>query len=91
MRYTVSAKKVVYFLIIIIAVTAFALACTFSTVHFFTKATNDRDWNDDQAVLPYAEISGNFVSIHNVRNFSYASTTSFIPVSYTHLRAHETM
>lgn len=51
--------------------------CVFVIVHFSTKASNNRDWNDDQAILPYAEIHDNLVSIHNIRNFSYASTTSY--------------
>ncbi len=43
----------------------------------FTKASNDRDWSDDQKVLQYADIVGNKVTIHNVRNFSYSSTTVY--------------
>jgi len=39
--------------------------------------SNDRDWNADQVTLPYADIKGNNVHIYNIRNFSYASTTSY--------------
>jgi hypothetical protein len=46
------------------------------------RPSNNRDWNLDQAVLPDAEIYGNIVSIHNIRNFSYASTTSYTPSYY---------
>lgn len=51
----------------------------FVVVHFSTKASNYRNWNDDQAVLPYAEINSNLVTIYNIRNFSYASTLVLTP------------
>lgn len=41
------------------------------------KPSNNRNWNDDQKILPHAEIKDNLVSIHNIRNFTYASTTSY--------------
>lgn len=66
-------KRIFYSSVIIVAI----IACIFVVVHFSTKATTDRDWNDDQAILPSAEINGNFVTIQNIRNFSYASTTSY--------------
>ncbi len=47
-----------------------------------TKPANDRNWNNDQNILPYAEIKNNLISIHNIRNFSYASTTSYTPNYY---------
>ncbi|MDO8590774.1 MAG: DUF4105 domain-containing protein [bacterium] len=71
-------KRIFYFFLIVAAF----IACVFIVVHFSTKASNDRDWNDDQAILPYAEINNNVVSIHNIRNFSYASTTSYTPSYY---------
>lgn len=46
-------------------------------VRVLRTPSNDRDWNDDQNVLPYADVNGNLVTIHNIRNFSYASTTSY--------------
>jgi hypothetical protein len=39
--------------------------------------SNDRDWNNDQKILPTAEISGNLVTIHNVRNIAYRSTSDY--------------
>ena len=39
--------------------------------------SNDRDWNTDQSVLPYATIKENLVSIYNIRDFKYTSTTSY--------------
>lgn len=43
----------------------------------FIRPSHDRDWSTDQAVLPYAEFKENLVTIHNIRNFAYASTTSY--------------
>jgi hypothetical protein len=40
---------------------------------------NDRDWIADVARLPRAEISGNRVTIHNLRNFDYSSETDVTP------------
>ena len=39
--------------------------------------SNNRDWNNDQSILPEASIDGSIVSILNIRNFTYASTTSY--------------
>jgi hypothetical protein len=47
-----------------------------------TRPSNDRDWSVDQAVLPYAEVNGNLVSFHNIRNFEYRSTTDYTPKYY---------
>jgi hypothetical protein len=66
-------KRIFYFFLIIVAL----IIGLFIIVHFSTKASNDRDWNDDQDILPTAEVTDNLVSIHNIRNFSYASTTSY--------------
>lgn len=58
------------------------LTLIFITVSLFTTPSHNRDWNIDQAILPYAEINDNLVTIHNVRNFSYESTTSYTPGYY---------
>ena len=41
------------------------------------KPSNNRDWQTDVAVLPYASIQGNLVTIHNIRNFNYRTETDF--------------
>lgn len=46
------------------------------------RPSNDRDWTTDQAVLPYAEVSGDQVAVHNIRNFSYTSTHDYTPGYY---------
>jgi len=41
------------------------------------KPSNNKDWNDDQRVLPFADKVGNLVTVHNIRNFNYRSTNDF--------------
>jgi hypothetical protein len=44
---------------------------------FSLKPSNDRDWQPDLVVLPYADITGNQVTIHNIRNCDYRTETDF--------------
>ncbi len=44
--------------------------------------SNDRDWQPEVAVLPYATIDGDRVTVHNIRNFDYRSETDFTPAYY---------
>lgn len=53
------------------------LTVVFTISNLITTPSNTRDWNDDQKTLPYGDIKGSEVTIHNIRNFTYASTTSF--------------
>ena len=39
--------------------------------------SNNRDWQEDVAVLPYATIQDNLVTIHNIRNLNYRTETDF--------------
>ena len=39
--------------------------------------SNDRNWQKDVAVLPYATIQDNLVTIHNIRNLNYRTETDF--------------
>ena len=41
------------------------------------RPSNDRAWQPDVAQQPYAEISGDQVTVHNVRNCTYHSETNF--------------
>ncbi len=43
------------------------------------KPTNDADWQPDVAQLPYAEINGDMVTLHNVRNTDYRTLTDYTP------------
>jgi hypothetical protein len=51
---------------------AIPLAC-----FFLMRPSHDRAWQPDVARLPYAEITGNTVVLHNVRNCEYVSETNF--------------
>ena len=44
--------------------------------------SNDRDWQTDVAVLPYAEIDGDMITVHNIRNFDYRTETDYTPAYY---------
>ena len=48
-----------------------------SIVYFGSIPSNDRDWSNDQALLPYASFDGDIVELFNIRNFSYTSTTDY--------------
>lgn len=50
----------------------FALAC-----FHLMRPSNDRPWQPDVARTPYAEINGDKVVLHNVRNCDYVSETRF--------------
>src|SRR4029077_11884012 len=39
--------------------------------------SNDRHWRKDVSVLPWAEVEGNRVTVHNVRNSEYRDVTDF--------------
>jgi hypothetical protein len=50
--------------------------------YFAIEPSNDRDWQADVAVLPYATIDGDVVTVHNIRNFDYRSETDYTPAYY---------
>lgn len=41
------------------------------------KPSHERPWARDVAVMPYADIAGDLVAIHNIRNIKYRSETDF--------------
>ena len=43
------------------------------------RPTNDRDWQPDVAKVAWAEVSGDKLTFHNVRDFDYRSETDFTP------------
>ena len=43
----------------------------------FLQPSNNRDWQPDVAVLPYADITGNQVTIHKIRNCDYHTETNY--------------
>ena len=44
---------------------------------FSLQPSNDRNWQPDLAVLAYADIAGNKVTVHNIRNCGYRTETDF--------------
>ena len=44
---------------------------------FLLQPSNNRDWLPDVAVLPFADIAGNQVTVHNIRNCDYRTETDF--------------
>jgi len=43
------------------------------------KPTNDRQWQPDVAVTAWADINGDDVTVHNVRNCDYRTETDYTP------------
>ena len=57
-----------------------ALACSLVLAWWYTqKPRNDRQWQPDVAQLAWAEINGDEITLHNVRNCDYRSPTDFTP------------
>jgi hypothetical protein len=46
------------------------------------QPSNDRAFRAEEAVLPYAEIDRDLVTVHNIRNFQYRTETDFTPAYY---------
>ena len=62
---------------------AYALLCAALFLLWSSiEPSNDRDWQPEVALLPYATISGDRVTVHNIRNFDYRSETDFTPAYY---------
>ena len=62
-----------YFFLVVLAI----IFIFFLILDLVTSPSNNRNWNNDQAVLPEAKIDGSQITIRNIRNFSYASTTEY--------------
>lgn len=59
-----------------------AAAIVFLVRWSFVRPSNDRDWQLDVAVLPYATFDGDLVTVHNIRNFDYRTETDYTPRYY---------
>jgi hypothetical protein len=46
------------------------------------EPSNERDWQPEVAILPYAVIDGDRITVRNIRNFDYRTETDFIPGYY---------
>ncbi len=60
------------------AVLSAALLAWWSTI----EPSNDRNWKPEVAVMPYATLDGDLVTVHNIRNFEYRTETDFTPAYY---------
>jgi hypothetical protein len=58
-----------------VVVPALAVAGWYATL----QPRNDRDWLPDVAKAPWAEVAGDRITIHNVRNFAWRTETDFTP------------
>ena len=66
-----------------VAVPAFVVAFALVLIVWGSATpSNDRDWQPEVAVLPYADIDGDRVTVHNIRNFDYRTETDFTPAYY---------
>jgi hypothetical protein len=48
----------------------------------FTRPSNERDWEANLAVLPYAEFEDDLVHVYNIRNTSYTTPDVYTPAYY---------
>jgi hypothetical protein len=46
------------------------------------EPSNQRDWQTEVAVLPYATRDGDLVTLHDIRNFAYRTEQDFVPRYY---------
>ena len=46
------------------------------------RPSNDREWQPDVALLPFATFDGDLVTIHNIRNFDYRTDVDYTPRYY---------
>ena len=74
----INVKKTRFFLIFFTA-----SFCTVLIWWALIPPSNNRNWAEQTAVLPYAVFSNNFVTIHNIRNFDYKSEKDFTTNYYT--------
>jgi hypothetical protein len=44
--------------------------------------SNSRDWQQDVSRLSWADIDGDRITVHNIRNFDYRSETDYTPAYY---------
>jgi hypothetical protein len=65
------------------ALSGFAALCGMLVVFWSSlEPSGDREWQPQVAILPYATISGDRVTVHNIRNFDYRSQTDYTIAYY---------
>ena len=71
-------KKFLKILLLLFITLVFIYGC----ILVFIRPSNDRNWTEDQKILPYADIKNNLITIHDIRNFKYESTNKYTPSYY---------
>jgi hypothetical protein len=66
----------------IAAIFVIALAAAYCLFSLIVQPSNDRQWNTDQAILPEIAFDGDKVTIKNIRNFTYRTTSDYTPGYY---------
>lgn len=46
---------------------------------FSQPPSHNRNWQQDVAQLPWAEVNGDEITLHHIRNFDYVTETDYIP------------
>lgn len=67
-------RKAVFFYLV--------LFCVVLAWWWLIPPSNDRQWQPDVAVLCRADMNGDEITIHNIRNFEYRSTEDYTPRYY---------
>jgi Domain of unknown function (DUF4105) len=62
--------------VFLVAILAFAIG--WSRI----QPSNDRAWRAEEGKQAYAEIDGDRITVHNIRNFQYRTETDFTPAYY---------
>lgn len=76
-------KKIIRYVSFVLLYITLAIFLSVVITQLLTTPSNNREWNLDQVILPHITIGASTVSIENIRNFTYASTTSYTPRYYT--------
>ena len=75
---TIIARKFHWQALTFYAISWIVLLLWYSTL----QPSNDREWQEDVALLPYVTQNENNVTFHNIRNFHYRSELDFTPHYY---------
>lgn len=72
-------KPIKWFTYILLTLITIIVVTTIITIKL-TEPSNNRIWVDDQKILAYAEFNPTYtnkVTVHNIRNFAYTSTSTY--------------
>jgi len=60
-----------------LALSALGLLIPAMALWLSTRPSNDRRWSPDQAVLPWADVEGRLIHVHNIRNAVYRTAGDY--------------